>query len=56
MSRRAAGEREAEARPAALALLDATELDARSIVERALRITARICIYTNDELVIESLP
>ena len=44
------------AQAAALALLDATELDARSIVERALRITARICIYTNDELVIESLP
>jgi ATP-dependent HslUV protease subunit HslV len=44
------------AQAAALALLESTELDARSIVERALRIAARICIYTNDELMIETLP
>jgi ATP-dependent HslUV protease subunit HslV len=44
------------AQAAALALLENTELDPRSIVERALRIAARICIYTNEELVIETLP
>jgi ATP-dependent HslUV protease subunit HslV len=44
------------AHAAALALLEDTELDPRSIVERALRIAARICIYTNEELVIETLP
>ena len=44
------------AQAAALALLEHSELDARSIVERALHIAARICIYTNDELVIETLP
>ena len=44
------------AQAAALALLENSELDARSIVERALHIAARICIYTNDELVIETLP
>ena len=38
---------------AARALLDHTELDARAIVEAAMRITARICIYTNDNLVVE---
>lgn len=40
---------------AARALLDHTELDARAIVEAAMRITARICIYTNDNLMIESV-
>jgi len=44
------------AQAAALALLENSELDARSIVERALHIAGRICIYTNDELVIETLP
>ena len=44
------------AQAAALALLDHTELDARSIVEQALRIAARICIYTNEDLTIETLP
>jgi ATP-dependent HslUV protease subunit HslV len=44
------------AQAAALALLDHSELDARSIVEQALHIAARICIYTNEELVIETLP
>ena len=40
---------------AARALMDATELDARSIVERALGIAADICIYTNSHLTIEEL-
>jgi ATP-dependent HslUV protease subunit HslV len=44
------------AQAAALALLDHTELDARAIVEHSLRIAAGICIYTNDEIVIETLP
>ncbi|HEY8600556.1 MAG TPA: ATP-dependent protease subunit HslV [Thermomicrobiales bacterium] len=40
---------------AAKALLEHTEMDARAIVEAAMRITARICIYTNDTLLIEAL-
>jgi len=43
------------AQAAARALLDNTELDARTIVERALGIAADICIYTNRNLVIEEL-
>jgi ATP-dependent HslUV protease subunit HslV len=41
---------------AARALLEASELDARSIVERSLNIAADICIYTNRNLVIDQLP
>jgi ATP-dependent HslUV protease subunit HslV len=40
---------------AARALTGATDLDARSIVERALNIAADICIYTNHNLVIDEL-
>jgi ATP-dependent HslUV protease subunit HslV len=43
------------AQAAARALLDHTELDARSIVERALNIAADICIYSNRNLTIEEL-
>ncbi|MGA9853023.1 MAG: ATP-dependent protease subunit HslV [Gammaproteobacteria bacterium] len=43
------------AQAAARALLDNTELDARSITERALNIAADICIYTNRNLTIEEL-
>jgi len=39
----------------ARALLENTELDARTIVERALGIAADICIYTNRNLTIEEL-
>jgi ATP-dependent HslUV protease, peptidase subunit HslV len=39
---------------AARALL-ATDLDAEAIVRRSMRIAAEICVYTNDNLVIESL-
>ena len=44
-----------DAQAAALALLQNTELDARSIVEKALGIAADICIYTNRQLTIETL-
>ena len=40
---------------AALALLDGSSLGAREIAERSLNIAADICIYTNRNLVIESL-
>lgn len=43
------------AQAAARALIENTELDARTIVERALNIAADICIYTNRNLVIEEL-
>lgn len=43
------------AQSAATALLDNTELDARSIVEKSLHIAADICIYTNHNLTIEEL-
>ena len=44
------------AQAAALALLEHSTLDARSIVEQSLRIAARLCIYTNEDLTIETLP
>jgi len=37
------------------ALLENTELDARTIVEKSLQIAADVCIYTNRNLVIETL-
>jgi ATP-dependent HslUV protease, peptidase subunit HslV len=40
---------------AARALIEGSELDARSIVERALNIAADICIYTNRNLIVEEL-
>jgi len=40
---------------AARAYLDASELSAREIAERSLRIAAGICIYTNLEIVVEEL-
>ncbi len=43
------------AQAAARALLENTELDARSIVEKGLRIAADICIYTNQNLTLEEL-
>lgn len=44
------------AHAAGLALLRATELDARSIAERALEIAAEICVFTNRNIVVEELP
>lgn len=40
---------------AARALLQNTELPAREIAEKSLRIAGQICIYTNDQLTIEEL-
>ena len=40
---------------AARALYDNTELPAREIAEKALRIAGKICIYTNDTLMVEEL-
>ncbi len=40
---------------AARALIRHTELDAPTIAVEALRIAAGICVYTNDEIVLESL-
>ena len=44
------------AQAAAKALLDNSELPARDIVERALTIAADICVYTNHNILIETLP
>ncbi len=43
------------AQAAALALLDNTDLDAKSIVEKALTIAGEICVYTNNQIVVETL-
>ncbi len=43
------------AQASARALLENTELPAREIVEKALNIAADICIYTNQNLVLEEL-
>ncbi len=40
---------------AARALVDHTQLDARTIVDQALKIAGDICIYTNREITIEEL-
>ena len=39
----------------ARALMENTELSAREIAEKSLRIAGQICIYTNDQLTIEEL-
>lgn len=43
------------AQAAARALMENTDLDARTIVERALNIAADICVYTNHHLTLEEL-
>jgi len=43
------------AQAAATALVENTKLDARQIVEKSLTIASNICIYTNQNLVIEEL-
>jgi ATP-dependent HslUV protease subunit HslV len=43
------------AQAAARALLENTELDAQHIVQKALEISASICVYTNANIVIETL-
>ncbi len=41
---------------AARALIDIDGLEAEAIARKALKIAAEICIYTNDSIVVESLP
>jgi len=43
------------AQSAARALLENTQLDAQSIVQKSLEIAATICVFTNTSIVIESL-
>jgi ATP-dependent HslUV protease subunit HslV len=43
------------AQAAARALLDNTKLDAESIVRKSLAIAADLCIYTNQQIVVETL-
>ncbi|VAW93982.1 ATP-dependent protease subunit HslV, partial [hydrothermal vent metagenome] len=43
------------AESAARALMQNTELDARSICEKSLKIASEICVYTNDHFTIEEL-
>jgi len=43
------------AHAAAKALTDFSNLDARTIVEEAMKIAASICIYTNDQIIVEEL-
>ena len=45
----------AYAQAAARALVAHSQLDAKAITEEAMRITAEICIYTNDQITIEEL-
>jgi ATP-dependent HslUV protease subunit HslV len=40
---------------AARALMKHTELSARRIAEESMRIASEICIYTNNEIVVEEL-
>ena len=44
------------AQAAALALIENTELEAREIAEKALKIAGDICVYTNHNIVVEELP
>jgi ATP-dependent HslUV protease subunit HslV len=46
----------AYAQAAALALLNHTELSAQDIVRRSLEIAGELCIYTNMNHTIETLP
>src|SRR5579872_519755 len=43
------------AQAAARALIENTQLSARDIAEKSLRIAGQICIYTNDQITIEEL-
>ena len=40
---------------AARALMQNTDLSAKDIAEKALRIAASICVYTNDHITVETL-
>lgn len=41
---------------AARALMAHTDMPATTIVEESLRITSKICIYTNEDILVESIP
>ena len=43
------------AKCAAMALIENTDLGAREIVEKAMKIAGKICIYTNDNVTFEEL-
>jgi ATP-dependent HslUV protease subunit HslV len=43
------------AQSAALALMRETELEAREIAEKALQIAGEICVYTNQNIIVEEL-
>ena len=43
------------AKAAATALIENTKLSARQIVEKAMTIAGKICIYTNENIVYEEL-
>jgi len=43
------------AQAAATALVDNTDMDARKIVDEAMKIAASICIYTNDKITVEEI-
>ena len=43
------------AQSAAIALLENTELEPRNIVEKAMKIAANLCIYTNHHITVEEL-
>jgi ATP-dependent HslUV protease, peptidase subunit HslV len=43
------------AKAAATALIENTKLSARQIVEKAMAIAGKICIYTNENVVYEEL-
>jgi ATP-dependent HslUV protease subunit HslV len=43
------------AKSAAVALIENTNLGAREVAEKAMKIAGRICIYTNDNVIYEEL-
>lgn len=43
------------AQSAAIALLENTDLESRTIVEKAMKIAADLCIYTNHHITVEEL-
>ncbi len=43
------------AQAAAKALIEHTQLEPRKIVEEAMKITSKICIYTNESIIVEEL-
>ena len=43
------------AKSAATALVENTKLSAREIVEKSMRIAGKICIFTNENIIIEEL-